>query len=167
VVQISIVGPQASGKSSLRTWFTDHNTRTIKREELQYMAPTLGLEIQNHRLLLVPPDHLRTTKIRSTLEATNLEIPSDLKPIAAQETFCSVWDFSGNHTYRFMHQYFLSPFIGGVCILTFNLAQWYEQQDDVLQWLKFIEARAKGTAIVIVATHVDKVYRPTCACITD
>ena len=163
-----IVGPQSSGKSSLRTWLTEHRTRTLKREELQYLAPTWGLEIQNHRLTLVPPAHLRNGAPRPSLANSTDDAPSTppgaadtTSPLIPQETFCSMWDFSGNPAYRFMQQYFMSPFIGGVCILAFSLAEWPSQQAEILEWLQLLEARAKGTAIILVGTHLDKVDSDT------
>ena len=71
--------------------------------------------------------------------------------------FLSLWDFSGDESYAFMHEYFMSASFGGLIVLVINVSAWEEQESSVLEWMELAQARACNTPVVVIGTHIDQV----------
>ncbi|KAK6169175.1 hypothetical protein SNE40_020275 [Patella caerulea] len=63
------------------------------------------------------------------------------------------WDFGGQREYYATHQYFLSP--RSLYLVIWNIVEGEKGVESLLQWLINIQARAPGTSVIIVGTHLD------------
>eukprot|EP00002_Diphylleia_rotans_P028343 TRINITY_DN5720_c0_g1_i1.p1 TRINITY_DN5720_c0_g1~~TRINITY_DN5720_c0_g1_i1.p1 ORF type:complete len:1556 (+),score=272.75 TRINITY_DN5720_c0_g1_i1:101-4768(+) len=68
------------------------------------------------------------------------------------EIQADVWDFSGEHEYRFVYTYLLSP--GNLVILVYNMATG-ALNSRLGEWASMVASVVSGTQVIVVATHAD------------
>ena len=63
------------------------------------------------------------------------------------------WDFGGQREYYATHQYFLTP--RSLYLVVWSIIDGERGVESLLQWLINIQARAPGSPVIIVGTHLD------------
>ncbi|MDM8559965.1 COR domain-containing protein [Candidatus Parabeggiatoa sp. HSG14] len=86
------------------------------------------------------------------IEVDIWKVKHPLKDVTMQ---LKTWDFGGQTIYHATHQFFLTN--RSLFILVWNARLGYEQ-GKLSYWLNIIQAKAKDSPILLVATHIDKGY---------
>lgn len=79
------------------------------------------------------------------------------KSFNAKEYLFKVWDFGGQEDYYATHQCFISTL--ALYLLVWNLERAEEGIQELEGWMDTIAARAPGSNIIVVGTHLDLVKK--------
>ncbi|XP_032226652.2 leucine-rich repeat serine/threonine-protein kinase 2 isoform X2 [Nematostella vectensis] len=103
-----------------------------------------------HRLMLD-----NTYFINSATNGISMEEFRLKKDFLHREFIFKIWDFGGQEDYYATHQCFISTL--SLYILVWNLEEGEEGAARLEGWLDTISARAPGSSLVIVGTHLDRI----------
>ena len=135
-MKLMVVGLAKKGKTTLVHRLVDHDS--LKRR----LFPDSKL-------------HQKTTTSPATVGIDITEMV--LRPSNVKETEITfgIWDFAGQEEYYATHQCFLTQ--RSIYLVLWNLNDGIKGLESLASWLCNIEARAPGSPVLIVGTHLDEV----------
>eukprot|EP00117_Sycon_ciliatum_P021504 scpid6936/ scgid3290/ Leucine-rich repeat serine/threonine-protein kinase 1 len=143
-IKLMVVGLEARGKTSLLA--------RLRGEPLPSNVSTVGVKVDNWELKSSAPAQQPSkgpSLFRRVSLSTSTTSSDDSSPIVL-----STWDMAGQVDYYATHQCFLSS--NTLYLAVWKLTSGETGVASLKTWLVNIQARAPGSAVIIVGTHLDQ-----------
>ena len=137
-MKLMVVGLQGRGKTSLLA--------RLRGDPLPQNVSTVGVKV--NEWVLGPEQN--SSRFGRSLRALSLSDPATDQPVVF-----STWDMAGQEVYYATHQCFLSA--NTLYLAVWDLTLGLTGVANLRTWLVNIQARAPGSSVIIVGTHLDQI----------